>query len=1364
MPGQASNEAVSSVVGTMLMLGITVVVFTAVSITVLNTFSHKSQAPETDIVTLKQGAQYLLVHRGGQPIPTSGSTLRANVNGVEFTLPLSTFSSQLGTSWTPGESICLAGPIPPCQYAAGSVLGSQVIASNTLIAAEGTVGVTCTDSMPPTVQTWTQNPANVQSTTAGPVLVTSVLTDNCWGVDTSVNPTLYWRVSPRDSSYASAAMIRSTGTTWTGTIPTQTWSTLTGQTLQYYIAGQRDIGGNTQSNTPNALRQDVVDNGCATDITPPTVLSWTQTPPDVSTSALGAVAVTATLTDNCYGVDTTVNPTLYWQVSPRDAVYTSAGAMTKGAGAIWSGNIPSQTWTGLGNNNLNYYIAGQKDLNGNTQANTPNGVQSDLIQGGLLDPGQAYIDPNNNGFYDVGETKIATSTIQTGTYSTTGTNGLVIPASVGALSAGTINFQAGGQLTVAVSMTATSGTLTLVSKSSQPLTVLGSPTFTTQGSNLNIILTSAAQLQASGGLTATASGQILISTLGDSDLTGARLTSGGLAQKVSVDTTLSGFLTFTNGVATATGPLILRGVGVTADNALLTTQGSAQDLTLDAGSGVLTLNGPAPGCTTYCLTASGQIILTGSGIDLDNNKLTTGGANPITGTASATTLSLAGTTAVAGGAISFTASGALLDATAAKLTSTTSTALTGVGVTLTNAKITTLGTDQPITVAAGTGALTATGPGPTCATPYCIGASGPVTFSGASATLDGNTLQAGGASNLLKVTTTTGAISAVASTFTASAGVTLTGGTGLTLTNAQVSGAAGALALTATSGSLTATGATWSTAGTITASAPATTRLSGSVTATGGTGAISLTGSSVLDGRGATLTAGTSITLTGGATTFDGTLAATGAFTATGSSLTFDAAVISTAGSTQDLRIGTTTTCGTSTSGTISAKNAKLTSSGQTCVRNASGTLTLDGACITTGGTTQAITVTSAGLVSATGPSTPAGCTGLAATGPISITGVGVTLSNAKISSGGSLQDINIAAGSGALTAKGPGTQCATPYCVTATGQLVMTGGSISLDGNTFTSGTGQKVSAIAASTTVSAVGSKLQSGGDVTLTAGTTMTLTNAILNAGGTGNVALTAPTTIAGTGATSTSGGSITIAGGAATFTSTLTATGTFTATGTSLTFDGATITTGGSAQDLRIGSTTTCGTSTTAAISAKNAKLTATGAICVRNASSTITLDGACATTGGTTKAITLTAGAGALSATGPSTPAGCNGFSATGPITITATAITVGSGRFVTAGSNQAITVTSSAGAISAPSSSFSSSGGTTFAATGGGIDFTSATLSAPGRSLISTVPASGGFKVNVASASFTDSNNKLKVNPNNTATYVTGTPSFGGTE
>ncbi len=118
---------------------------------------------------------------------------------------------------------------------------------------------------------------------------------------------------------------------------------------------------------------------CPLDGTAPTVAAWTLSPADVLSTTTGAVTVTATLADDCVGIDDSVAPSLAFRIDDGSGPsYTTVGAMAPLGANQWSADVPAQSWNLLGGQTLGLQVSGMQDLNGNLAASP--GSQDELIE------------------------------------------------------------------------------------------------------------------------------------------------------------------------------------------------------------------------------------------------------------------------------------------------------------------------------------------------------------------------------------------------------------------------------------------------------------------------------------------------------------------------------------------------------------------------------------------------------------------------------------------------------------------------------------------------------------------------------------------------------------------------------------------------------------------------------------------------------------------------------------------------------------------------------------------------------------------------------------------------------------------------
>lgn len=128
----------SSVVGTVLMLGITIAVFAGFSLVVLEEFEGSSGRLRADLGAVQEGDRYVLQHRGGDPVPLEQVTLRLAIDGVPTEMPLTDLAGQTadGTLWHVGESLCLSGPQPPCEHDGSQITDLLVVHDNAVVFAD----------------------------------------------------------------------------------------------------------------------------------------------------------------------------------------------------------------------------------------------------------------------------------------------------------------------------------------------------------------------------------------------------------------------------------------------------------------------------------------------------------------------------------------------------------------------------------------------------------------------------------------------------------------------------------------------------------------------------------------------------------------------------------------------------------------------------------------------------------------------------------------------------------------------------------------------------------------------------------------------------------------------------------------------------------------------------------------------------------------------------------------------------------------------------------------------------------------------------------------------------------------------------
>lgn len=382
------EEGVSDVVGSILLVGITVMVAVALGLMLLS-FSGPTKEVHVELaVSLDPGSggwgtgdeRVRVRHLGGDALLMEPSRVLIVVGSQDY----SRSGSALGSTWADGAlsigemweaqmNIPANAPVR-VGVVGGGVGEPTLVSSQNLVASASTATNPCaTDTQAPSVLQWSQNPSAVTGLTVGGVTVTAQLGDNCYGANPGVVPSLYWRVTPA-SAFTNQGPMTTAGTNrWTASIPAQNWASAVGQRLEYYIGPLTDLGGNSAN---SATVSNLIPANCSADVTAPTATSLTQAPVDVRSTTLGAVTVTVVVADDCSGVNTASPPRLYYRISTGTGSFVDGGAMVLQSGTTWQGTVPDPLWATQAGRTLEYYVGGMQDLNGNVGVST---TRSDLV-------------------------------------------------------------------------------------------------------------------------------------------------------------------------------------------------------------------------------------------------------------------------------------------------------------------------------------------------------------------------------------------------------------------------------------------------------------------------------------------------------------------------------------------------------------------------------------------------------------------------------------------------------------------------------------------------------------------------------------------------------------------------------------------------------------------------------------------------------------------------------------------------------------------------------------------------------------------------------------------------------------------------
>ncbi len=252
--------AASDVVGSMLLVGITVVTMMGLAFVIYNQEGPPDRTHADLTLKLQPGAggwgtgdeEIVITHTGGEKLLSEFTTIRTVIGAAvtEYTggalgAGFADGKLTIGEAWTAMDTITASS-----QVAVDIIVdGDQ---SSLLFSASSSpdLGGSCTtDITPPTVSLWVQAPADVNGMTNGTVTVRATLSDACTGVDPLVTPGFFYRVNDgTNPAWTNAGPMTSLGLDrWESTIPDLLWSTHPNEQLQYYVSGMADAAGNSGS-------------------------------------------------------------------------------------------------------------------------------------------------------------------------------------------------------------------------------------------------------------------------------------------------------------------------------------------------------------------------------------------------------------------------------------------------------------------------------------------------------------------------------------------------------------------------------------------------------------------------------------------------------------------------------------------------------------------------------------------------------------------------------------------------------------------------------------------------------------------------------------------------------------------------------------------------------------------------------------------------------------------------------------------------------------------------------------------------------------------------------------------------------------
>lgn len=269
------DEAVSDVVGSILLVGITVTMAAALGLLLLN-FDGPKERPEASLaLTVRPGLnawgsgdeRLQVRHLGGDALRASDTVILYSINGssaVALTGSQLGFANgrlAIGQTWTSGNltlSSAAAVDLRVIHRGATGVL----LAGDTLTPGQVSSTASCPLDTAIPGATWVQTPSNLTIASTGPVTLNLTLTDDCAGVSPTAVPRLYWSLTP--ASPSDAGNMTSLGNNqWQAIIqpPGGGWAAQGLKSLQYYASPLADNRGNSGQ---SGVRTDLIELSGAT--------------------------------------------------------------------------------------------------------------------------------------------------------------------------------------------------------------------------------------------------------------------------------------------------------------------------------------------------------------------------------------------------------------------------------------------------------------------------------------------------------------------------------------------------------------------------------------------------------------------------------------------------------------------------------------------------------------------------------------------------------------------------------------------------------------------------------------------------------------------------------------------------------------------------------------------------------------------------------------------------------------------------------------------------------------------------------------------------------------------------------------------
>lgn len=263
----SNDDAVAEIIGSILMVGMTVVISMGlVALLIFSDPGPNDPLHATIAMELDPGAdgdwstgdeRVRLIHQGGELIALSTTRITLEIDGdaetfTDGTAPVLDHAGEtafddgqmrIGETWETPDRLLPVGRQVHANLVTTQGDGAVAWTSSARV---GTINCD-TDVTAPLVQTWTQTPDDVTTSTTGDVTVRVTVLDSCGNLDASTNPHLEYRVNDgTDPAFTDTGeMTPQANDQWEGTIPDQTWATHVGEDLEYKVTGMADTEGNT---------------------------------------------------------------------------------------------------------------------------------------------------------------------------------------------------------------------------------------------------------------------------------------------------------------------------------------------------------------------------------------------------------------------------------------------------------------------------------------------------------------------------------------------------------------------------------------------------------------------------------------------------------------------------------------------------------------------------------------------------------------------------------------------------------------------------------------------------------------------------------------------------------------------------------------------------------------------------------------------------------------------------------------------------------------------------------------------------------------------------------------------------------------